>query len=74
MYLYAFFPIALGKPDDWVIQAKNLSANLIATQNSGVDLDKSGEITVGEFKKYVRKGIPANILDTSDDKDKTMLA
>lgn len=72
LYLYAFFPIAVGKPDDWVIQAKNQSAGLIATQNPVIDINKSGEITVGEFKQYVRKGLPSNIL--ADNNDKTMTA
>ena len=72
LYLYAFFPIAVGKPDDWVVQAKNQSAGLIATQNPVIDINKSGEITVGEFKQYVRKGLPSNIL--ADNNDKTMTA
>ncbi len=72
LYLYAFFPIALGKPDDWIVQAKNQSSGLIASQNPAIDINKSGEITVGEFKKYVRQGLPSNIL--ADNNDKTMTA
>jgi hypothetical protein len=29
-YFSVFFPLAIGKPDDWVLQAKGLSANKIA--------------------------------------------
>jgi peptidoglycan hydrolase-like protein with peptidoglycan-binding domain len=70
LYLYTFFPIALGKPDDWVLHAKNQSAPYIASLNKVVDLDGSGEITVGEFKKYASLGIPPNMgIDDSEDKN-----
>lgn len=53
LYLVTFFPIALGKADDWVLQSSNLSAYTIANQNKIVDINKDGKITVGEFKQYV---------------------
>ncbi len=52
LYLATFFPIALGKSDDWVLKSGSQSAKLIASQNPGVDLNKDGQITVGEFKQY----------------------
>ena len=55
LYLATFFPIALGKSDDWVMQTSSKSAKLIASQNPGVDLNKDGQITVGEFKQYCYK-------------------
>ena len=53
LYLATFFPAALGKPDDWVLQTSTLSAYTIAAQNKIIDLNKDGKITVGEFKQYV---------------------
>lgn len=57
-YLVVFFPAALGKKDSEYIESKGLSKEKIASQNVGVDLDRNGEITVGEFKRYATKGLP----------------
>ena len=53
LYLATFFPAALGKADTWVMQTSSLSAQTIAAQNQIIDLNKDGQITVGEFKEYV---------------------
>jgi hypothetical protein len=58
MYLATFFPKAMGKSDDYILQSKDASAEEIANQNSVIDLNKDKEITKGEFKEYVLKGIP----------------
>ena len=50
-YLVTFFPSALGKSDSYIISTKNLSAGLIAKQNPIFDLDKNGQITLGEIKQ-----------------------
>lgn len=55
LYLVTFFPVALGKADNWVMQTTRLSAKVIAKANPGVDLNKDLHITVGEFKAYVDK-------------------
>lgn len=52
LYLATFFPIALGKSDDWVLQSGSLSARTIARANPAIDLNKDDKITVGEFKQY----------------------
>lgn len=49
-YFAVFFPLAMGKPSDFVIQTKSLSAGLIARQNPGYDLNKDGQITVYEVE------------------------
>jgi hypothetical protein len=49
-YFVTFFPAAIGKPDDWVLQASSLSAGKIAAQNAIYDLNRDGMITVGEVK------------------------
>jgi len=58
LYLYNFFPVAAGKPDDFVLQAKGLSAEKVARANPGFNrkLGKpvSSPLTVGDMKKYYR--------------------
>lgn len=62
LYLFNFFPIAIGKPDDWVFQTAGTSASIIAKQNPGMDINKDGQITVGEAKQRMKAGIPAAYL------------
>lgn len=59
VYFAVFFPAAIGRRDDWVLQTSRLSAGLIARQNSGYDLDHDGQLTVGEVRTaiYKRLGI-----------------
>ena len=57
VYLIIFFPIALGKPDSWEFQTKNLKPQTVAKSNPIFDLNKDGIITVAEFKKYIDKKI-----------------
>ncbi|MFA5748074.1 MAG: transglycosylase SLT domain-containing protein [Candidatus Absconditabacterales bacterium] len=54
LYSVTFFPIALGKADDFVFQAKDLSAGIVASQNQGIDLNKDGKITKSEYKQYLK--------------------
>ncbi len=61
VYAVTFFPIAVGKDEDWVLKAKNLSAEKIASQNPVIDLNKDGEITRGEFDEYATKDVPSEI-------------
>ena len=58
VYLAVFFPAAIGKPDDWVLQSKTLSPGTIASQNQLYDLNKDGKITVGEIKQKILSFIP----------------
>lgn len=53
VYLVVFFPAAIGKPDDWVFEVKNLSRTKIAKANPGIDINKDGQITIAEFKQYL---------------------
>ena len=55
LYLATFFPAALGKSDDWVLQTSSLSAKTIARANPAIDLNRDDKITVGEFKEYCYK-------------------
>ncbi|MBP8040623.1 MAG: transglycosylase SLT domain-containing protein [Bacteroidales bacterium] len=53
LYLYTFFPIAVGKPDNWVLQSKDLKAGTIAKVNKIFDLNNDYKITAGEFRTSV---------------------
>lgn len=55
VYLVTFFPLAVGKPDSYVMQTSGLSASLIASQNPIFDLNKDKKITKGEFITYIEK-------------------
>jgi hypothetical protein len=69
LYLATFFPAALGKTDNHIMQTSKLSAGTIAGQNPGIDLDKNGVITVGEFKNYCYRNFSADIVNILKKKD-----
>lgn len=60
LYLVTFFPIAVGKPDDWVFKSSDISKSKIAEQNPAMDYNKDGQVTIAEFKRFVKHKIPAN--------------
>lgn len=68
LYLTTFFPAAVGKSDDYILQTSSISANLIATQNPAFDLNKDGKVTVGEIKQIMLSKIPSNWLNQFDKK------
>jgi len=61
LYMVTFFPIGLGKPDNWVLSSSDLSAELIAKSNSVFDLNKDLQITVGEFKQSIISRLPSDV-------------
>lgn len=61
VYLVVFFPAAVGQPNEYVFETKNISRSLIAKMNPAIDLNKDGKITMEEFKLYCDKGIPLSI-------------
>jgi len=62
LYLVTFFPAAIGKPDDYVLQTGKLSAATIAKQNPFFDVNKDGKLTVGEIKRRMHESIPKAIV------------
>jgi hypothetical protein len=60
VYAATFFPALIGKPDDWILQTKSLKAATIAKQNPAVNMNKDNQITVSEFKQYVRSTVSKN--------------
>ena len=62
VYLVTFFPLAIGKSDDYVLQTGTKTAALIATQNPFFDVNKDGKLTVGEIKRRIYESIPKAIV------------
>lgn len=62
LYLATFFPDAIGKPDDYVLQTAKLPASTIAKQNPFFDVNKDGKLTVGEIKRRMYESIPKAIV------------
>lgn len=58
VYLAVFFPAAIGKPDNWVLQAPGMSAQTVARFNPLYDVNRDGQITVGEIKNKLVQFIP----------------
>lgn len=61
-YFVVFFPLAIGKDDDWVIQAKGISPSIIAKQNPAFDTNKDGKVQVWEVKKVMLERLPSEWL------------
>lgn len=59
LYIYNFFPVAAGKDDNFILQAKGLSAKTVAKANPGFNrkLGKPIEspLTVGDLKQYYKQ-------------------
>ncbi len=63
LYLATFFPVAIGKPGEWVFQSSSLSAQTIARSNPGITRNENGVITVASFTAYCYKGFSENIIN-----------
>ena len=68
VYFTVFFPLAIGKPDDWVFQTSTLSASKIATQNPIFDLNKDGKLTVAEVREAMLRRVPTGWREFFDKK------
>lgn len=60
LYLATLFPVSVGKPDDFVLQARGLPASKVAKSNPIFDYNKNNEITVGEVRRKMLSRIPTN--------------
>lgn len=58
VYLAIFFPAAIGKGSDYILQTSKLSAGLVARQNPIFDLDHNGQITRNEIEAKILSGMP----------------
>lgn len=59
LYIYNFFPIAAGKPDDFVLQSSGLSAQKVASSNPifnrTLGKPRNTPLTVGDLENYYKK-------------------
>jgi len=59
LYIYNLFPIAAGKPDDFVLQTKDMSAQRIANSNpifnKTLGRPRNTPLTVGDLENYYKK-------------------
>jgi len=58
-YLQVFFPVAVGKGDDFIIQSKGISAEKAAKSNPLFDKNKDNKIYVWEIKKALLERLPS---------------
>lgn len=61
VYFAVLFPIAIGKPDYWVLQAKGLTATKMACANPLYDLNRDKIITVAEVKAKLSQFVPLGL-------------
>jgi hypothetical protein len=62
-YFATFFPLAIGKPDDWIIQGGGLTARQIYNANPAFHKVKDGKIRVWEVKKTILEKLPIEWLN-----------
>lgn len=62
-YFAVFFPLAIGKPDDWVIQGGGLTAKQIYDANPAFRVVKDGQLRVWEVKKKMLERLPKEWLN-----------
>ena len=61
-YFAVFFPLAIGKPDDWVIEGGGLTAKQIYDANPAFANVKDGKLRVWEVKKTMIERLPSQWL------------
>jgi hypothetical protein len=61
-YFAVFFPLAIGKPDDWIIQGGGLTAKQIYDANPAFRVVKDGKLRVWEVKKIMLEKLPSQWL------------
>lgn len=62
-YFVTFFPLAVGKPDDWIIQGGGFTAKTIYDDNPAFHHVKDGKIRVWEVKKTILEQLPIEWLN-----------
>jgi hypothetical protein len=58
VYLAVFFPVAIGKPDGYVLHTSRLSAERIASWNPLFDINRDKMIQVWEIKQKINDRLP----------------
>ena len=62
VYFAIFFPIAIGKPADYVLETDTISAATIAEQNPDYD-DGTGQVTVTSVEDSIMSKVPEDYYD-----------
>ncbi|TYB78337.1 transglycosylase SLT domain-containing protein [Bizionia myxarmorum] len=62
LYFATFFPIAIGKAGNYVLQTSRIPPGVIATSNPIFDINKDGKITKQEVETVMLSRIPANLI------------
>ena len=62
-YFAVFFPLAIGKPDEWIIQGGGLTAKQIYDANPAFRNVKDGKLRVWEVKKTMLEKLPKEWLN-----------
>jgi hypothetical protein len=67
LYLFTFYPVALGKADDFVLgsESSEKMITLVKNANAVFDIDKDQKITIGEFRSFIIKKYSKSIPDIS---------
>lgn len=59
LYIYNFFPVAAGKPDDFVLQTNDIPAQQVANKNPifnrTLGRQRNTPLTVGDLEDYYKK-------------------
>ena len=63
LYMITFFPLAVGKADDFIIQTSQIPASVVAAQNPGMDYNHDRKITVAEAKRMILNAVPKQFLN-----------
>ena len=64
LYLYAFYPYAVGKPDNYIIGSeKSMDFAKQIVKENPLDVNKDGVLSVSEFKTFLYKRIPQGALE-----------
>ena len=64
VYMTILFPVAVGKPDSFVLFTKQLNANAYA-QNSGLDVNGDGQVTKGEAASKIQARLDQGLSTTN---------
>jgi hypothetical protein len=64
LYLYAFYPYAVGKPDTYIIGSeKSMDYAKEIVKENPLDTNGDGVLSVSEFKTFLYKRIPKDALE-----------
>ena len=61
LYGTVFFPLMVGKPDNYVLETSRIKASRIATQNPQFDRNNNGVIKKSEIRRYFTEYINESI-------------